>query len=132
MIRRVAELLKISRSNARKSVQTVLRTVRNRLPHEVLVPFGDQLPPFARRLYFGGWESTNVPITTSLREFVVDVELDLPPVCFDDPFSAIHAVLIAVREHIGVTQIGNIRETFAVEMHGLFDALPSSVHACAS
>lgn len=130
VIGRVAELLKISRQKARRTTRSVLHTVRDRLPHEVLVPFGQQLPPFARRLYFNGWESSNAPITTSLRQFVVDIERKLPRVCLADPFSAIDAVLVAVREHIGAPQMRKVKQAFAPEMHGLFDASPSSVHPC--
>ena len=130
VIGRVAELLKISRPKARKSVQTVLCTVRDRLPHDVLVPFGGQLPPFARHLYFEDWESANAPITTSLWLFVEDIQQNLPDVCIADPFSAIRAVLIAVREHIGKPNMANIKQAFALEMHGLFDASPASVHPC--
>lgn len=130
VIQRVAELLKISRPNASKSVQTVLNTVRDRLPHDVLVPFGERLPPFARGLYFHGWESTNAPINTSLRQFVEDTQVSLPNVCIADPFSAILAVLIAVREHIGNSQMANVRQAFTQEMHGLFDASPANVRPC--
>jgi uncharacterized protein (DUF2267 family) len=130
VIGRVAELLKISRPKARNTTRSVLRAVRDRLPHEVLVPFGEQLPLRARRLYFDGWESSSAPITTSLRQFVVDIERDLPRVCLADPFSAINAVLVAVREHIGTSQMRKVKQAFAPEMHGLFDASPSSVHPC--
>ena len=130
VIGRVAELLKISHPKARKATQSVLHTVRDRLPHRVLVPFGEQLPPLIRRLYFDGWESSNVPITTSLRQFVVDIQQNLPRVCVADPFSAILAVLVAVREHIDRRQMENVKETFEAEMHNLFEASPADVHPC--
>src|SRR5689334_20833304 len=79
LLERVAELLELSRSDARASMRTVLHSLRERLPHDVSIAFGGKLPPLAFGIYFEGWHPSNMPLTTSFRQFVAEIQEHLPP-----------------------------------------------------
>jgi len=131
LIRRAAELLKISHADARKAAQVVLHAIRDRLPRDVLIRFGEQLPSFERRLYFSGWKS-NPPLRTTFRAFLSDIQEKLPEVCRNDPISATRAVVLAIRECIdGRAQIRKVKEAFSPEMQPLFEPSRNDVHPCA-
>jgi uncharacterized protein (DUF2267 family) len=130
LLERVAELLELSRIDARTSMRTVLHSLRDRLPHDVLVAFGKKLPPLAFGIYFEGWQSSNMPLRTSLRQFVAEIQERLPRACVTEPISVIQAVLTAVGEHVGSTKIEEVKRALPQELHGLFDALPSEIRPC--
>lgn len=130
LLERVGELLKLSRSDARRCTRTVLHSLRDQLPHDVLVAFGKQLPPVAFGINFQGWQPSNMPVRTSLRQLLTETQAQLPRACVTEPISVIRAVLTAAREHIGSTEIEKVKRAFPQEMHGLFDGLPSTIRPC--
>lgn len=130
LIERVAGLLELSQIDARRSVRTVLQSLRNRLPHDVLVAFWKKLPPLPFGIYFEGWQPSDVPLRTSLRQFVTEIQKQLPRACKTEPISAIRAVLTAVREQIGSRQIDEVKRALPQEMHNFFDAFPTAIHPC--
>ena len=66
---RIAESMRMEKHDAWKSLRSVLRTLRDRLPRDLGVHFGAQLPMLVRGLYYEAWEPSKVPIKMSREEF---------------------------------------------------------------
>jgi uncharacterized protein (DUF2267 family) len=130
LLERVAELLELSRIDARKSMRTVLHRLRDRLPHDVAVAFGEKLPPLVFGIYFESWQPSNIPLRTSLRQFGAEIQKRLPRACATEPIPATRAVLTAVREQVGSTKIEEVKRALPQEMPSLFDALPNEIRPC--
>jgi len=55
----------MEKRDAYKGLRAVLQTVRVRLPLDLAVHFGAQLPMLVRGLYYEGWEPSKGPIKMS-------------------------------------------------------------------
>src|SRR5213083_3624148 len=69
-IARIAEPMHMEKLDAWKSLRAVLQTLRDRLPADLAVHFGAQLPMLVRGLYYEGWEPSKMPIKMSRQEFL--------------------------------------------------------------
>jgi uncharacterized protein (DUF2267 family) len=75
-IARIAEALHMEKPDAYKTLRAVLQTVRDRLPLDLAVHFGAQLPMLIRGLYYEGSEPSNVPI--NMHNFPHDIQSFFP------------------------------------------------------
>jgi uncharacterized protein (DUF2267 family) len=68
-IARIAEALHKEKRDASKALRSVLQTVRDRLPSDLAVHFGAQLPMLIRGLYYEGWEPARCRLRRLARNF---------------------------------------------------------------
>src|SRR5437763_16104307 len=73
-IARIAESMHMEKRDAWKSVRAVLQTLRDRLPADLAVHFGAQLPMLVRGRYYEGGEPAKMPVKMSGEEFLTVVQ----------------------------------------------------------
>ena len=64
----------MEKREAWKALRAVLHTVRDRLPLDVAVHFGAQLPMLIRGMYYEGWEPSKVPIKMTRESFLAAIQ----------------------------------------------------------
>lgn len=79
-LKRVEEELELdNRQQAYNALRAVLHTLRDRLPPEVAVKMGAQLPMLVRGLYYEGWHPATTPTRERhIEDFVQHVVSELP------------------------------------------------------
>ena len=76
----VAEQLQLDRHDSYIALRAVLHALRDRLPPEVAVHLGAQLPMLIRGFYYEGWHMAGKPTKDrSVQEFSEHVSKELPP-----------------------------------------------------
>ena len=99
-----------SRSIAWHVLGTVLRRLRDRLPPELAVHLGAQLPLLVRGIYYDQWKLSYVPDRTrDYDDFLEEIEeglSDTRPVNVDD---AVRAVFGVLSRHVDPGQITKVR-----------------------
>lgn len=79
-LRGVAEQLQLDRHDAYSALRAVLHALRDRLPPEVAVHLGAQLPMLVRGFYYEGWHMAGKPTKDRhIEEFADHVLKELPP-----------------------------------------------------
>jgi uncharacterized protein (DUF2267 family) len=90
---------------------TVLRTVRDRVPHELGAHLGAELPLIVRGAYYDGYRPSQQPERTrspdEFLEHIADGLQGLRPI---NPEAATKAVLGTVSRHLPEGQIAKLRE----------------------
>jgi uncharacterized protein (DUF2267 family) len=95
----------------------VLRSLRDRLPIELAVHLGSQLPILVRGAYYDQWTSTAQPSRIrSTDEFVARIAEGLSDVRPVAPSEAIRAVFQVISHHVDPGQVRKVQ-----------DALPESI-----
>jgi uncharacterized protein (DUF2267 family) len=125
-IARVAETVHMEKRDAYKALRAVLQTVRDRLPVDLAVHFGAQLPMLVRGLYYEGWEPSKLPIKMSRQEFLDTVQEKIVAGRVIDPAETVQGVLSVVASHIGAGEMGKLMHSFPQGMQSLFPALASA------
>ena len=125
-IARIAEALHMEKRDAWKSLRAVLQTLRDRLPAELAVHFGAQLPMLVRGLYYEGWEPSKVPIKMSREEFLAVVQSRIIADRVIDPVETVQNVLAIVANHMGGGEMHKVMEAFPGDMQSLFPAVASA------
>jgi uncharacterized protein (DUF2267 family) len=125
-IARVAETAHMEKRDAYKALRAVLQTVRDRLPLDLAVHFGAQLPMLLRGLYYEGWEPSNVPIKMSREEFLAAVQGKIVAGRVIDPLETTQNVLSVVANYIGQGEMEKVMHSFPHDMQSLFPALASA------
>jgi uncharacterized protein (DUF2267 family) len=123
---RIAEALHMEKRDAHKALRAVLQTVRDRLPLELAVHFGAQLPMLIRGLYYEGWEPSKVPIKMSRQEFLNTVQQKIVAGRVIDPLETARTVLSIVASYVGVGEMTKLMHSFPHDMQSLFPALASA------
>jgi uncharacterized protein (DUF2267 family) len=76
----VAEQLQLDRHDSYVALRAVLHALRDRLPPEVAVNLGAQLPMLVRGIYYEGWRIAGKPTKDRhIDEFAGHVSNELPP-----------------------------------------------------
>src|SRR5437763_3854606 len=108
-IARVADVLHMEKRDAYKSLRAVLQTVRDRLPVDVAVHFGAQLPMLIRGLYYEGWEPSKAPIKLTLREFLDAIQQRIVAERVFDPVDVTQDVLSVVASYVGGGEMEKVK-----------------------
>jgi uncharacterized protein (DUF2267 family) len=125
-IARIAESMHMEKRDAYKSLRAVLHTLRDRLPLDLAVHFGAQLPMLVRGLYYEGWEPSKVPIKMSRQEFLDSVRGKIVADRVIDPAETVQNVLAVVASHVGNGELEKVMHSFPRDMQSLFPALASA------
>jgi uncharacterized protein (DUF2267 family) len=125
-IARVAESMHMEKRDAYKCLRAVLQTLRDRLPVDLAVHFGAQLPILVRGLYYEGWEPSKVPIKMSREEFLEAVRTKIVADRVIDPVETVQNVLAVVASHMGDGEMQKVMDSFPRDMQSLFPALASA------
>lgn len=89
------------RHHAYSALRAVLHALRDRLPPEVAVHLGAQLPMLVRGLYYEGWHMAGKPTKDrSVQEFADHVLEGLPPKFPLDPLTATRGVFEVLWEKV--------------------------------
>ena len=73
------ELVLDNRQQADNALRAVLHTLRDRIPPEVAVKLGAQLPLLVRGIYYEGWHPATTPTSERhVEDFAEHVALQLP------------------------------------------------------
>jgi uncharacterized protein (DUF2267 family) len=82
-----------NRHHAYNALRAVLHALRDRLPPEVAVKLGAQLPIMVRGIYYEGWHMAATPTRERhLEEFAAHILKELPPQFPIDPLTAARGV----------------------------------------
>jgi uncharacterized protein (DUF2267 family) len=115
-IARIAERLHIEKRDAYKSLGAVLQTLRNRLPRDLAVHFGAQLPMLVRGLYYQGWEPSKVPVKMSCQEFLDTVQEKIVAGRVIDPAETVESVVSVVASYISAGKMAKLMHSFPHDM----------------
>jgi uncharacterized protein (DUF2267 family) len=101
-LRDISEELSLDdRHRAYDALRAVLHTLRDRLPPDVAVHFGAQLPILVRGIYYEGWHMAGTPTKErTVQHFVDHVMADLPPAFPLDPLAVCRAVFEILWERL--------------------------------
>src|SRR5215211_6229248 len=124
-IARIAEALHMEKRDAWKSLRAVLQTLRDRLPVDLAVHFGAQLPMLLRGLYYEGWEPSQVPIKMSREEFLAAVQSRVIADRVIDPEETVQTVLAIVADHAGGGELEKVMHSLPKDMQSLVPATAS-------
>jgi uncharacterized protein (DUF2267 family) len=105
---------------------SAIKTLRDRLPIDLAVHFGAQLPMLIRGLYYEGREPSKVPIKMSREEFLAVVQSRIIADRVFDPVETGLNVLAIVGNHVGNGEMRKIMDGFPREMQSFFPALASA------
>ena len=125
-IARVAETMHMEKRDAWKCLRAVLQTMRDRLPVDLAVHFGAQLPMLVRGLFYEGWEPSKVPIKMSREEFLAVVQSRIIADRVINPVETVQNVLAIIASHIGGGEMQKAMDSFPRDMQSLFPALASA------
>lgn len=113
----------------------VLRTLRDRLPAELSVHLGAQLPLLIRGLYYDQWKPADQPQTwRSLDEFLEPVERALSGLRPINVQDAVRSVFRVLSQHVDRGQLEHVRDALPEEVRRLWpedflEAAPSRAAA---
>ena len=125
-IARIAESMHMEKRDAWKSLRAVLQTLRDRLPVDVAVHLGAQLPMLVRGLYYEGWEPSKVPVKMSREEFLAEVQAKIIADRIIDPMETAQSVLSVIASHIGNGELGKVILALPKDMQSLSPAHASA------
>jgi uncharacterized protein (DUF2267 family) len=103
----------------------VLRTVRDRVPLELAVHLGSQLPILVRGIYYDQWHLREQPERyRTADEFLHRIHDNLGAIRPVNPQHAARAVFGVLSRHLSEGQIANVRNSLPDAVRDLWDFLP--------
>ncbi|MGE5156657.1 MAG: DUF2267 domain-containing protein [Gemmatimonas sp.] len=101
-LKRVEEELELdTRQQAYNALRAVLHTLRDRLPPEVAIKLGAQLPILVRGCYYENWHAAATPTKERhIEDFVEHVWSELAPQFPDDPLTVTRGVFEVLWEKL--------------------------------
>ena len=116
------------RQLAWKVLSTVLHKLRDRLPFEVSVHLGSQLPLLVRGVYYDQYRPSAAPDKTRhADEFIKEVGKWLSDVRPVDPKLAVITVFGVLDRHIDAGQVAKVKGTLPHEIRALWDEAAEQV-----
>jgi uncharacterized protein (DUF2267 family) len=111
-LKEIMEHLGPDRQVAWRALGAVLHALRDRLPVDLAVHLGAQLPLLVRGLYYDGRRPSQVPLKIrSLDEFLELVQKNLTNVRPVNVQQAVRGVLHVLDHHVNPDQIRHVRES---------------------
>jgi uncharacterized protein (DUF2267 family) len=99
----------------------VLHAVRDRIPLELAIHLGAQLPLLVRGLYYDQWHLALEPdLSRSLDEFLERVGEGLENIRPINRVDATRAVFEVLNRHVTAGQVANVREALPEEVRALW------------
>jgi len=99
----------------------VLRALRNRVPLELAVHLGSQLPVLIRGTYYDQWQPANQPDKSrSLDEFLQRVGRGLADIRLVNARDATRTVFHVLSRHVDRGQVEKVRNSLPEEVRGLW------------
>ena len=90
-----------TRQEAYNALRAVLHTLRDRLPPEVAIKLGAQLPLLLRGIYYEGWHAAGTPTRERhVSDFADHVWSELPKQFPVDPLNVTRGVFEILWEHL--------------------------------
>jgi uncharacterized protein (DUF2267 family) len=90
-----------TRQEAYNALRAVLHTLRDRLPPEVAIKLGAQLPLLLRGIYYEGWHVAGTPARERhIEDFIDHVWSELPKQFPVDPLDVTRGVFEILWEHL--------------------------------
>ncbi|MGO8914090.1 MAG: DUF2267 domain-containing protein [Bradyrhizobium sp.] len=119
-LKAVAEELQLDRHNAYIALRAVLHALRDRLPPEVAVHLGAQLPMLIRGFYYEGWHMAGKPTKDRhVEEFAEHVLKDLPPQFPLDALTVSRGVFEALWEKLDPGEFAKLMDDLPVSLRTL-------------
>jgi uncharacterized protein (DUF2267 family) len=120
-LKAVAEQLRFEdRQHAYNALRAVLHALRDRLPPEVAVHLGAQLPMLVRGLYYEGWHMAGKPTKDrSVQEFTDHVLEELPPNFPLDPLTVARGVFEILWERLDPGEFAKLMDHLPASLRTL-------------
>jgi uncharacterized protein (DUF2267 family) len=119
-LKAVAEQLQLDRHDAYIALRAVLHALRDRLPPEVAVHLGAQLPMLVRGFYYEGWHMAGKPTKDrSVQDFSEHVLRELPPQFPMDALTASRGVFEALWEKLDPGEFAKLMDHLPVSLKTL-------------
>ena len=108
------------RHQAYNALRAVLHALRDRLPPEVAVHLGAQLPALVRGIYYEGWHMPGTPTKEhSAQEFADHVLRELPPRFPMDPLTVARGVFEILWEKLDPGEFGKVSDHLPASLRTL-------------
>jgi uncharacterized protein (DUF2267 family) len=103
-------------------VRAVLHVVRDHLPVDQVASLSAQLPLLLRGLLYEGWDPTSKPERQRHKsDFVKEVNVQMAPEPLERPERAIHAVLMALGNHLTPGEVAKLQRALPHEIRELWE-----------
>ncbi len=108
------------RQQAYNALRAVLHALRDRLPPEMVVHLGAQLPMLVRGIYYEGWHMAGKPTKDrTVQEFADHVREELPPQFPMDPLTVSRGVFEILWEKLDPGEIAKLRDHLPASLRTL-------------
>jgi uncharacterized protein (DUF2267 family) len=116
----VAEQLQLDRHDSYVALRAVLHALRDRLPPEVAVHLGAQLPMLVRGIYYEGWRIAGKPTKDRhVDEFAGHVLKELPPQFPVDALTASRGVFETLWEKLDPGEFAKLMDHLPASLRTL-------------
>lgn len=120
-LKAVQEQLQLdNRQQAYSALRAVLHALRDRLPPEVAVKFGAQLPMLVRGFYYENWHPAGTPTKERhAEEFAEHISAELPQQFPVNPMSVIRGVFEVLWEKLDPGEFSKLMEHLPASIRSL-------------
>jgi uncharacterized protein (DUF2267 family) len=117
--------------HAFRVLRAVLHVLRDHLSIDHVASLGAQMPLLLRGILYEGWDPTGKPEKHRHKtDFVAEVKAQLAPEPLDCPEWAIHAVLVALGNHLAAGESSKLKRALPHEIRELWQ-MPRTTSAAA-
>jgi uncharacterized protein (DUF2267 family) len=121
-LKAIAEQLQLDRHDAYVALRAVLHALRDRLPPEVAVHLGAQLPMLIRGFYYEGWRIAGKPTKDRhVEEFANHISTELPPQFALDPVTVARVVFETLWERLDPGEFEKLMHHLPTSLRSLRD-----------
>ena len=119
-LKAVAEELQLDRHDAYIALRAVLHALRDRLPPEVAVHLGAQLPMLIRGFYYEGWRMAGKPTKDRhVEDFARHVSAELPKQFPLDPLTVARGVFETLWERLDPGEFAKLMDHLPASLRTL-------------